>query len=74
MNRPPACNLKSGPDGKLKSNLEWPNTDFVFITKKSSDDISVNKLDEILALSSYQIPPTVIIIKIIMKTLLIEHL
>ena len=22
--RPPACNLKSGPDGKLKSNLEWP--------------------------------------------------
>jgi hypothetical protein len=25
MDRPPACNLKSGPDGKLKSNLEWPN-------------------------------------------------
>ena len=24
MDRPPACNLKSGPDGKLKSNLEWP--------------------------------------------------
>ena len=31
MDRPPACNLKSGPDGKLKSNLEWPKRfDFVF--------------------------------------------
>ena len=24
MDRPPTCNSQKGPDGKLKSNLEWP--------------------------------------------------
>ena len=25
MDRPPACDSQKGPDGKLKSNVEWPN-------------------------------------------------
>jgi hypothetical protein len=44
MDRPPACNLKSGPDGKLKSNLEWPypslklfqNYIFIFFSFKTN--------------------------------------
>ena len=27
MDRPPACDSQKGPDGKLKSNLEWPTMD-----------------------------------------------
>lgn len=29
-NGPPARNSQEGVDGKLKSNLEWPNFDFFF--------------------------------------------
>ena len=30
MGRPPACNSREGVDGKLKSNLEWPDIFFAF--------------------------------------------
>ena len=30
-NGPPACDSQKGPDGKLKSNLEWPNMTYLLL-------------------------------------------